>query len=189
MEVPDYSEFEQSAPSSGDLQNLSALAHEMYLAELRVLDVAEELKKTQEQVRKISEDLIPELMKEIGIAEFTTHAGVKLCVKDVLRASIPVARRSEAYKWLNDNGHGDLIKRNITVGFGRGEGDEALELLEDLDAKGLRVKDEEKIEPSTLKKFVGDQLKEGNMIPLDLFGAYQFKQAKITARPETAFGD
>ena len=107
----------------------------------------------------------------------------------MLRASIPVARRPEAHEWLTDQGHGDLIKRNVTVGFGREESEAAQALFDQLVGDGLKVKDEQKVEPSTLKKFVKDQLEEGNAIPLDLFGAVQFRQAKITAKPKSEFGD
>jgi hypothetical protein len=45
------------------------------------------------------------------------------------------------------------------------------------------------VEPSTLKKFIREQLEEGASIPLDLFGVAQMRKAKITSKPVSEFGD
>lgn len=189
MNVPDYSADLADAPSSNSLAELSSLANNLYLAELAVIEADIKLKEARAKADDIAEQQIPQLMEQIGIEEFTTTSGVRLSVKDIVRTGIPVARRPEAYKWLEDNGFGDMVKRNIVVGFGRGEGDAAASLIQELDGKGLRTKDEMKVEPQTLKKFVKDRLEAGQAVPMELFGVRQFKQAKITAKPETAFGD
>jgi len=185
----DYSKFVEDAPKTDDLKELSELATELYLAELELAQKQEEAKAAQKKVQDIAEYQIPDKMMEIGILEFTTTSGIKLKIKDVVRTSIPLALREEAYKWLQDRGHGDLIKHNIVVGFGRDEEDAAKEFLTELDAKGMRTKDERKVESATLRKFVTDMLAEGSEVPKDLFGVYQFRQAKITGKPESQFGE
>jgi hypothetical protein len=184
-----YKQFTSESPDSTQLAQLGDLANDLFLAELKLLEAQEKSREAQELVRNIAEQQIPELMDDLGLASFETKSGVKLTVADVIRASIPKVRREEAYKWMDDEGYGDLVKHNVTISFGRDEGDQAEELIEDLDAKGLRVKDEKKVESSTLRKFVGDRLEEGADIPMDLFGAAQFRKAKIVSRPETIFGD
>lgn len=189
-EVPEYPTADLAdAPSTNSLAELSSLANDLYLAELEVAEAKIKLEEAQAKSDDISQQQIPQLMETIGIEEFTTTSGVKLSIKDILRAAPPAARRPEAYKWLEDNGFGDLIKRNIVVGFGRGEEDAAASLVQELDGKGLRTKDEIKVEAQTLKKWVKDRLAAGEAVPMDLFGVRQFKQAKITAKPESAFGD
>lgn len=185
----DYSEFQQSAPSAGDMASLSSLAHDLYLAETELAEAEKKVAAAKKRVMRIADEQIPELMAQIGIAEFTTSAGIKLSIKDVVRASIPVARRPEAHNWLKERGHGDMVKRTVLVAFARGEEERAAKLQEELTKKGHTVKDEEKVESATLRKFVREQLEAGEMIPLDLFGAAKFQQAKITSRPESAFGD
>ena len=189
MSQPDYSDFQKDAPQLDDLATLAQLAQDLYLAELKQAEAEDALKAAQRKVRDIGEHQIPELMDEIGIAEFTTKSGIKLSVKDNLRVSPPAARRQEAWDWLTERGFGDLVKHNVVVGFSRGEEDACTELLGRLHAQGLQTKDERKVEPSTLKKFVKGRLEEGAEMPLDLFGATQFRQTKITQKPTSAFGD
>ena len=82
-----------------------------------------------------------------------------------------------------------MIKHNVLVGFARDSGDAAAMLMNDLVDKGFNVKDEEKIESSTLRAWVKRQLESGADIPMDLFGASKQDIAKITAKPETMFGE
>jgi len=184
-----YEEFTTEAPDSGGLAQLSDLANDLFLAELKLLEAQEKVREAQEGVRDIAEQQIPELMDELGMASFETKSGIKLVTKDVIRASIPKIRREEAYKWMSERGHGDLIKHNVSIAFGRAEGEKAAETIATLQAKGLNVKDEKKVESSTLRKFVGDLLEDGAEVPMDLFGASQFRKASIKSKPATIFGD
>lgn len=184
-----YEQFTSESPDSTQLAQLGDLANDLFLAELKLLEAQEKSREAQEVVRNIAEQQIPELMDLLGLASFETKSGVKLTVADVIRASIPKVRREEAYKWMDEAGFGGLVKHNVTVMFGRDEGPEAVSLIASLEKSGLRVKDEKKVESSTLRKFVGDLLSDGKKIPMDLFGAAQFRKAKIVSRPATVFGD
>lgn len=185
----DYSKFAAEAPSADSLAVLASLAEHLYLAEQEVELKTEELREAQRKLLYISGSQIPELMDEVGMSEFTTTSGIKIAVRDNLRVSPPAARRQEVYDWLEARGYGDLVKHNVTAGFGKEESAKAEELVGYLEGLGLPTKDERKVESQTLKKFVKEQLAEGNDIPLDLFGAHEFRQTKITAKPESVFGD
>lgn len=185
----DYADFSAEAPSTDSLTKLGQLATELYQAEVEVALAQEALKEAQQRERDIGEYRIPELMDEIGIQEFKTKSGIKLAVSDNLRVSPPAARRQEAYDWLIARGFGDLVKRNVIVNFGRDESMQASELMEELDDKGLHVKEERKVESQTLKKQIRELLEAGEDVPLDLFGTTQFRKTKITAKPESVFGD
>ena len=189
MSQPDYTDFQAEAPSTDALANLAQLAQDLYLAELAQSEAEEVLKTAQRKVRDISEHQIPELMDEVGVSEFTTKSGIKLAVKDGLRVSPPAARRTECWDWLSDKGFGDLVKHSVVVGFSRDEGDEHDDLVAHLKGTSQLFKDERKVEPATLKKFVKERLAEGDELPLDLFGTTQFRQTKITQKPTSAFGD
>lgn len=188
-ETPDYSDFQAEAPTVDSLSRLGALAQDLYLAELEQAQAEENLKAAQRKVRDISEHQIPELMDEVGVSEFTTKSGIKLAVTDNLRVSPPAARRQEAYDWLIERGYGDLVKHNVIIGFGRDEEATAMELINHLDEMGLRTKDERKVESQTLKKQIRELLAEGADVPLDLFGTTQYRQTKITQKPNSVFGD
>jgi hypothetical protein len=184
-----YEKFATDTPDTDGLTQLGALANDLFLAELKLQEAQEGVREAQRMVNSIAEQQIPELMDRIGLSSFETKTGVKLTVSDVVRASIPKVRRQEAYEWMEAEGFGELVKHNVSVSFGRAEGKQAEELIERLIGEGLLVNDEQKVESSTLRKFVGDRLEEGANIPMDLFGAAQFRKAKIVSRPETIFGD
>ena len=57
----------------------------------------------------------------------------------------------EAFGWLRQNGHGDLIKNNVMITFQRKQDNEAKSLVAELREKGHNVKQAEKVEPMTLK--------------------------------------
>lgn len=184
-----YKQFTSESPDSTQLAQLGDLANDLFLAELKLLEAQEKSREAQEVVRNIAEQQIPELMDTLGIASFETKSGVKLTVADVIRASIPKVRREEAYKWMDEAGFGGLVKHKVIINFGRDEGEAAADLIQDLKTDGHMVSDEKKVESSTLRKFVGDLLNDGKKIPMDLFGAAQFRKAKIVSRPATIFGD
>ena len=80
-----------------------------------------ELKELKRKVELISGEVIPTMMQEMNISTLKLADGSSVEVKPVYGASIPVAKREEAFKWLRDNDLGDLIKNEVTVAFGRNE--------------------------------------------------------------------
>lgn len=176
-----YEEFADSPPPADGLARLSALAEELVEAERKVIEAEEGLKKAQEVVRGLSEKTIPELMEKLGIETFTTTSGLKVKVKDALRVSTKKENRDEALDWLEDNGHGALVKRKIAVEFGREpeEQKKAAALRKWLATKKFVTLEERKVEPSTLKAFIARELEAGHEVPLDVFGAVQLKETKV----------
>jgi len=187
--MTDPRDLADAAPANEGLAQLAQLATDLYLAEVRATETAEVAKEAAANVRRIAEGLIPELMQELGLEEFKTTSGIKLSIAPSYRASILKARREEAFAWLDENDEGGMIKHQIVTGFGRDQEDAANELREKLEAEGFTVKDEQKIESSTLRAWVKRMLEEGKTIPMDLFGASKVDIAKITARPEEMFGE
>lgn len=175
-----YEQFAGSAAAPSDLALLSDLATALNEAELDAARLEEQLAAAKAKVTDLAERQIPELMDSLGMKTFTTTAGFRVDVKRTIRASIPVARRDEAMRWLDNNGHSGLIKRSVLVAFDREQEKEARKLEEQLGNKFENVKTELKVESSTLRAFIGEQLAAGVAIPLDLFGAWEQRIAKIT---------
>ena len=86
------------------------------------------------------------------------------------------------FNWLRENNHGDLIKNNVSLTFGRNQDNEAKSIVDDLRKKGHNVKQAEKVEPMTLKAFVREQIEKGKDVPADLFGVYVATRTKITTK-------
>lgn len=176
-----YEAFNTDALSDSDLAALATFADELNDAELVVAKIEQQLKLARTKVIDLAERTIPDLMDEIGMKVFTTTSGLKIEVRRTIRASIPALNKQKALAWLDDNGHSGLIKRSIQVAFDREQMPEALKLKAELERAFENVKEEKKVESSTLRAFIAEELKNGNEVPMDLFGAWEHRAAKITA--------
>ncbi len=165
--------------SGGELSQLTALAESQAVAAAKVADLEALLNKAREELRDIAERQVPELMDQIGIGEFKTTSGLKITVSETIRASIPKAKAPLAFAWLKANGHAAMIKRVVQVAFGKGEDERADELREKL-AGEFSVEDKASVHPSTLAAFVREKLRDGEEVPLDLFGVHRQRVSKIT---------
>lgn len=172
MELPDYSAFAASAPDTNQLAQLSDLARRLQAAQAKVSQREAELAAAQAEERALSEVDIPELMKALRLRELTLEDGSKLKVGEALRTSISAENREAAHAWLKEHGQEAIIKRTVVAAFNRGEERKASELVTALLKQGVSAKSEEKVESSTLKKVIGDMLKGGAPVPMELFGAF-----------------
>lgn len=170
---------QQGATGEGELSQLSKLAEEQAAAEAEVARLEAELTKAREVARDFAERQVPELMDSIGIAEFKTATGLKIKVAETIRASITAANAARAFAWLRENGHAALIKRALTVTFGKGQDEAAEALAQELEGKGLDADDKTSVHPSTLASFVREKLRDGQEIPLDLLGVHRQRVSKI----------
>lgn len=176
-----------TAASSGQLAELADLANQLYLADAKIMTAESELKTAKAARAVLAEKAIPELMANVGMAEFTTSSGLKLKIKPFMAVSIPEERRAEAYVWLEENGHGGLIKRTLSVAFGR-DADEAVEKLKaELVSKQLVPKEDQKVEPQTLKKWAKDRLEAGNEVP-DCITVFTRDEAEIVEKTDARGG-
>jgi len=173
----DYSDYIDRPQSEDALAELARLADAQLEAHKAVARAEVELTKRERELRDIAEVAIPELMEEMGIETFTTTSGVKISVKEQIRANILAANRGAAFRWLRDNGHAALIKREVKVAFGMGEDELAQETIDKLG--DLPVEDKSSVHPSTLKKFVSDRLADGKDVPEDVFSIHRQRVAAI----------
>ena len=67
-----------------------------------------ELKELKRKVELVSGEVIPTMMQEMNISTLKLADGTAVEVKPGYGASILVAKREGAFKWLRDNGLGDL---------------------------------------------------------------------------------
>jgi len=107
-------------------------------------------------------------------------------VKPFYSARIPASKSDEAFDWLRDNGHGDLIKNQVSLEFGMKQDNEAKSIIEELKAKGLPVKQKTSVHPSSLRGFVREQIQDlGKDVPAELFGTYVANKTKITTKEQS----
>jgi hypothetical protein len=166
--------------AEGPAANVNRLIEELNQHEADAEKHANALKTSQEHIRRILERELPEQIEAMGVVEFKTAEGLKVEIKEDVQAGISEANRGTAFKWLEDNGHAGLIKRNVHVAFNKGQEQEARDLIAELTPRFAAVSEDQKVHPSTLKAFVKEQLTAGIDIPIEPFGIFKQKTAKIT---------
>ena len=119
-----------------ELQGISALAKRAKVLQKEVEDLEAVTKERKDQLRKLTEQAIPEALAETGMRGFVMEDGSKVELKDFYSASISAARKAEAFQWLRDHKMDDLIKNTVSVKFGRGEDELCSRLLEILGTQG-----------------------------------------------------
>lgn len=166
-----------------DLNNLVALAEEMVKLEYSIADIDDQRKALESLRRAIEESDLPEAMEAAGVEDFTMKDGRKVTIKIRTHSHISEDNQEGAFEWLRVNGHDDIIKRIISVAFGKGEDAKAEKLFDYLTGrKNLsdnNIVGKQSVHASTLKSFVTKALAAGEEIPHDLFGIYQIPVAVI----------
>ena len=149
----------------------------------KISTAEEEMKKLKEVETTLSEQTIPNLMQQAGLSLLKLADGSSVEVKPFYSARIPASKSDEAFNWLRENGHGDLIKNQVSLEFGMKQDNEAKSIIEELKAKGLPVKQKTTVHPSSLRGFVREQIQDlGKDVPADLFGTYVANKTKITTK-------
>ncbi len=154
------------------LKTVSNLAEYQLILENKIKQAEEDLSTLKEQYKQVSQTDLPEALAETGLSEIKLTDGSKISVQQFYNASIPKDNVDEAFAWLRNNGHADLIKNTVACSFGRGEDGDAKVLKEELTKIGVSYTEKVGVHPQTLKAFVREQVESGQNLPLDLLGVY-----------------
>lgn len=181
----DYSDH-KDGPGDNLLAQLSGLALDQKRAEAEVARLEEALRKAKETLKDISEHRMPALMDEAEMSEFKTKDGIKIKIKETIRASIKDENAAKAFAWLEEHEHGNLIKREFKIEFGKDEESWAKRFQSDLAKRKKPLKHTLKrsVHPQTLSAFITEQLREGVDVPLATFGAFRQRASEINLDSE-----
>ena len=166
-------------------ENIKSLADQ--IKKLRALEDKvqtdeESLKKNKKELERISGEVIPTLLSEMGLSSLKLADGSAVDVKPYYAANISVANREAAYGWLRSNGLGDIIKNDITVSFGRNEDNKAAEYANLAKGQGYQPTQKLKVEPMTLKALVRERIEKGKDMPMDIFNVFVGNRTKLTRK-------
>jgi hypothetical protein len=170
----------ESITQTNDAKALSDQVIKLKNLEDEIKIVEESLKQLKQQAETLSGEVIPTMMTEMNISTMKLADGSAIEVKPVYGASIPIEKKEEAFKWLRDNGLGDLIKNEVTVSFGRNEDNKAVEYAVLAQGQGYQPTQKLKVEPMTLKALVRERIEKGLDMPSDLFNVFAGNRTKIT---------
>ena len=170
----------ESITQTNDVKSLSDQVIKLRDLEDQIKNVEDNLKSLKQKADTLSGEVIPTMMTEMNISTMKLADGSAIEVKPVYGASIPVAKKEEAFNWLRENGLGDLIKNEVTVSFGRNEDNKAAEYAVLAQGQGFQPTQKLKVEPMTLKALVRERIESGKDMPSDLFNVFAGNRTKIT---------
>ena len=170
----------ESINQTNDVKSLSDQVLKLRNLEDQVKEAEDKLKKLKQEADIISSEVIPTMMTEMNVSTLKLADGSAVEVKPVYGASIPVAKKEEAFTWLRNNGLGDLIKNEVTVSFGRNEDNKAASYASLAQGQGYQPVQKLKVEPMTLKALVRERLEAGQEMPTELFKVFAGNRTKIT---------
>ena len=182
-----FSLFEEEAVNADKFDNvdkegasdLSNLIRRSIQVDQDIKDAEQHLKDLKFKKKKLNEEDIPMLMEGMGMDSISVD-GHKVTLRQFVHARIPDDKRDEAFAFLRSIGEADIIKNDVTVSFSAGQDNQAGAVVDDLRQQGLDPAQKTHIHAQTLKKWVGDRLKDGKETDFDTFGVYVGTEAVIT---------
>ena len=176
----DFEKDQQDAMKKTEgIQSLADQVEKLEDLQARLEMQEDEIKGTKAQIQKVSGDIIPTMMSEMGLAELKLHDGSHLKVSTSYRATITEANKVAAFNWLRKNGLGDIIKNEISVSFGRNEDNKAADYAALAQERGYQPTQKLKVEPMTLKALVRERIEAGKEMPTEIFGIFSENKTTI----------
>ena len=164
---------QQNAMSKTEnIQSLADQVEKLESLQTRLQLQEDNMKNTKKEIERLSGDIIPTMMSEMGLAELKLQDGSHLKVSTSYRATNTEANKEAAFNWLRDNGLGDIIKNEISVSFGRNEDNKAANYAELAKGHGFQPTQKMKVEPMTLKALVRERIEAGKEMPTEIFNVF-----------------
>lgn len=177
---------ETALPTDTAIQVVGDLCTQLSTLESKIAETEEALKELQKAHTFISEQQLPETLRQYGLKEIKLLDGSKISVSKQYLASITQEHREQAFSWLRDNNNAHLIKEKFEVSFSKtkkGEKDPEIErIVQVLKDNGIPFTEKGDIPWQTLRAFVREQLEDSEKaetFPKELFSVYVKDVAKI----------
>ena len=175
----DFEQDQQEIIEKTDISTLSRYCLMLQNLEDQMLNMEKDLKKLKEEADKIGSEIIPSLLAEQGLASLKLADGSSVDIRKSYNCTIKKDQVESAFKWLRDNGLGDLIKNEVAVQFGKGEDNKAEQLLGLAVREGYEPSQKQKVEPMTLKALYRERIEAGLDMPSEFFNTFVKDQTKI----------
>ena len=101
--------------TDNEYSKISATAHRLLHQDRLVESLEADLKAAKELARTIREQELPEAMQSANLMEIKLTDGSKISIDQFYKGHISELHKKKAHQWLVDNGHGGIIKHEITV--------------------------------------------------------------------------
>lgn len=180
-ENTDVDFFEETDTSTGADRfkaEITNVARELRSIEGEIATLNDQIKDLGRRKSEIETKKLPNLLQQAGVKEITTLEGLKVSTKFIV-GSIPAESKERAYAWLDGNGHADLIKRSLSLSFGKGDTAQAEVAKAKLKELGFDPTSKLDVHPQTFMAFAREQITSGKMLPLEQWGVWFGDKATV----------
>ena len=158
--------------STTNIKTLSDEVLKLRAMEDQLKIMEEALKTRKKEIDRISGEVIPTMLSEMGLSQLKLADGSSVDVRPFYSATISAQNKDKAYSWLRTNGLGDIIKNEISVSFGRNEDNKAASYADLAKSNGFQPTQKLKVEPMTLKALVRERIEAGKEMPTEIFNIF-----------------
>ena len=158
--------------STTNIKTLSDQVLKLRALEDQLKIMEEALKTRKKEIYRISGEIIPTMLSEMGLSQLKLADGSSVDVRPFYSATISAQNKDRAYNWLRTNGLGDIIKNEISVSFGRNEDNKAAGYADFARGQGFQPTQKLKVEPMTLKALVRERIEAGKEMPMEIFNIF-----------------
>lgn len=174
--------------SDDEVRSIAQLAERQVVLEDWIEKAEDKIKEAKANLGKLTGEQLPEALRAAGVRSFTLENGCVVEMNMDIKASITKANQEAAFKWLRENGNGDLIRNEFKISYGAGEDEKSDCLAIFLSDVGQDYNQKEFVHHSTLPAFVRRELddpeKDYGEDWEKMFGVYRHTYTKII-RPKT----
>jgi hypothetical protein len=182
-------------PSDAQLKRIITTAREQYRLEMQIAKAEQALEEKKAKLRELQEKTLPDLMLEAGSDLIGLGNGAVLELVTQYNARWPKEpnAREKAIAVLEKHKAGDIIKRELTVGFGKGQVKPMAMVVNYLRkrkfANSLIIEQDITVHSQTLSAWVREKLDAGFEVPMDILGVHQRRYTRIKVKAKKKKGD
>jgi hypothetical protein len=177
-------EVSEISASSDKMEILKASAKLLRSLEHKKEELETELAEIKKKIHNLMERDLVNLFGELNLTSLTLEAegnypAMKFDKTTYYNAKIPEDKEAEAFAWLHDHGHGDIVKTVVSASFGMGERESAEQVEAAISQLGVDFNSKLSVHPSTLKAFAKSEIEAGNALPMETLGIYVGETVKM----------
>ena len=174
-------EIDREGLAPDKLDQLVEYVDELKRCGAKLTDLLLQVKAVGDRQRELSEVLIPNLLEGTGLSELRLADRTKVVVGEALHASTGANSKylGAILKWLQDTGHDDIIKDEVSVPFGKGESERVSKLAEMLVRAGYHFARDRTVNNQTFTALLRELMSDGEVVPLSELGVFIRKFTKL----------
>lgn len=167
-------------PKDEQVRELSSLIDELVDVRNKIERLEEVRKELAKKELRLGGELIPSKMDELGVSSLTVD-GRKVSCKPFYSAKIKPESEPQAFDWLEESGHGDVVKGELILPYRRPDREMIFTIKNFIKAQyGFDTNVKLGVHHSTLRALARELVEdEGVVPPPDLFDLFIGRQTII----------